>query len=654
MGIQLKNNAVGYLATAISASDVGLVLQSGNGANFPSLTSVDYFYATLESSGGTSEIVKATARSGDSLTIVRAQEGTTANSFAVGSRFELRVTAQSVKDTARYDQWVSIKDFGAVGDGVTNDAAAIQAAINSGGQNLTIFYPEGTYRIAATVNLAVQQHHIGLNATIRVDSGVVAFERTTDGFPGRVKFSDLRFEGTSKTGKAIRVINNTPFVQLENCFFENFAYAVELSGSYCSHFSNCYFSYNLYGLLLRNECHSSQLINCLFDGNTYAGLAINGTPADGNLGAEVHNITSIGCAYQNGEFGIWAESCYEFAAYNTYHEGNTKCDLRLGVADAGAYARFCNSFTIDTWQSASPCAAGKNIIIEHSVGGNLRGLAFNSGCSTTGTLLEVDGFSDKIFVDYHRYTTLVPTSTAPFRFAGDAVRRVVVANDGRLLYPRDMTTAITFGTLAAQPEKIYSSTTPSSARPALFLESVGTNQDMVVKVTDLERHLDASNTVGFIVDHLNNAVVSGYQLTPLTNNTVSLGNGSNRWTEVFAINGTINTSDEREKDFIEEIPQSWLDAWADVQYARFKFRDAIAKKGPDNARWHIGLMAQRVQEVFARHGIDAFQIGLLCYDEWDETTDVDGKTTPAGNRYGIRYEQALALECAYLRSKLGV
>ena len=42
--------------------------------------------------------MKVTARSGDSITIVRAQESTIANSFAAGSRFELRVTAQSILD----------------------------------------------------------------------------------------------------------------------------------------------------------------------------------------------------------------------------------------------------------------------------------------------------------------------------------------------------------------------------------------------------------------------------------------------------------------------------------------------------------------------------------------------------------------------------
>jgi hypothetical protein len=99
MSVILKNNTEGFLATAISASDTGLVLQSGNGANFPNPVSPDYFYATLVSSGGTQEVVRVTARSGDSMTVLRGQDGTTAQSFAAGSRLEMRVNAQSVIDT---------------------------------------------------------------------------------------------------------------------------------------------------------------------------------------------------------------------------------------------------------------------------------------------------------------------------------------------------------------------------------------------------------------------------------------------------------------------------------------------------------------------------------------------------------------------------
>jgi hypothetical protein len=104
--IELKNNAIGYLSTAISASDIGITLQSGNGSAFPALTGDEFFYATISSTLGTYEIVKVTARSTDSLTIARAQEGTSAASFATGARIEMRVTAQSIFDAiANNEDW---------------------------------------------------------------------------------------------------------------------------------------------------------------------------------------------------------------------------------------------------------------------------------------------------------------------------------------------------------------------------------------------------------------------------------------------------------------------------------------------------------------------------------------------------------------------
>lgn len=162
---------------------------------------------------------------------------------------------------------------------------------------------------------------------------------------------------------------------------------------------------------------------------------------------------------------------------------------------------------------------------------------------------------------------------------------------------------------------------------------------------------------------------------PAVDNTKTLGAASFRWSVVYAGTGTINTSDERTKEQVQDIEAAVLRAWGKVGYVKFKFKDAVEAKG-DGARWHFGLIAQRVKEAFESEGLDAFEYGLLCYDQWeDQYEDVlvevdvqnpDGSISkvlqgngekriavPAGNRYGIRYEEALALECAYLRSKLG-
>jgi len=50
-----------------------------------------------------------------------------------------------------HDGRVSVKQFGAVGDGVADDTAAIQAAVNKG--SIKVFFPAGNYRITSTINI---------------------------------------------------------------------------------------------------------------------------------------------------------------------------------------------------------------------------------------------------------------------------------------------------------------------------------------------------------------------------------------------------------------------------------------------------------------------------------------------------------------------
>lgn len=86
------NNATGYLNATITDTATSIVLQSGNGAVFPSPTGSDYFYVTLYDGVSLIEIVKVTARSTDTLTVVRGQEGTTASAFPSTSIVECRAT----------------------------------------------------------------------------------------------------------------------------------------------------------------------------------------------------------------------------------------------------------------------------------------------------------------------------------------------------------------------------------------------------------------------------------------------------------------------------------------------------------------------------------------------------------------------------------
>lgn len=81
------NNAATTLAAPISASATSLNVQSGTGAEFPSLSAGQQFAATLNdaATGLLYEIVYCTAISADTFTtIVRGQENTTARSWLAG------------------------------------------------------------------------------------------------------------------------------------------------------------------------------------------------------------------------------------------------------------------------------------------------------------------------------------------------------------------------------------------------------------------------------------------------------------------------------------------------------------------------------------------------------------------------------------------
>ena len=160
---------------------------------------------------------------------------------------------------------------------------------------------------------------------------------------------------------------------------------------------------------------------------------------------------------------------------------------------------------------------------------------------------------------------------------------------------------------------------------------------------------------------------SGSAFLPWADNAYSLGTAGNRPTQIFAAAGSINTSDETEKEQIATISDAALDAWGDVSWSEYKFKGG--------ARTHAGLVSQRVAAAFKAHGLDPFAYGVVCRDDlpaepalYEPVVDASGKPTldkqgqpelreirparEAGERWGIRYDEAQALEAAWQRREI--
>ena len=191
-------------------------------------------------------------------------------------------------------------------------------------------------------------------------------------------------------------------------------------------------------------------------------------------------------------------------------------------------------------------------------------------------------------------------------------------------------------------------------RLASFVCIVGTNGNVTAGIASYKNNSGATN---YSAVYLANPLSGDPVFRSNVDNSITLGVSTNRWKQLYAATTTIATSDERLKDNITDIPDEVLDAWGEVGWYQYQFKDSIAEKG-GNARIHTGAIAQRIESVFNSHGLDASRYGLLCYDSWDtipaekdDNGNIITPQRPADYRYSLRYEEALCMEAAYQRRR---
>ena len=112
-------------------------------------------------------------------------------------------------------------------------------------------------------------------------------------------------------------------------------------------------------------------------------------------------------------------------------------------------------------------------------------------------------------------------------------------------------------------------------------------------------------------------------LKPGTNGTLDLGASGAKWDDIYATNGTIQTSDRNEKENITatDLGLAFVDKLTPVSFKR---------KG--KTRTHYGLVAQDVETVITDLGKTTTQFAPLIKDTLDDGTE----------RYGLRYAEFVA------------
>jgi len=102
-------------------------------------------------------------------------------------------------------------------------------------------------------------------------------------------------------------------------------------------------------------------------------------------------------------------------------------------------------------------------------------------------------------------------------------------------------------------------------------------------------------------------VDSSWAFAPIVDNKMRLGSPNYRWTTIYAINGTINTSDRRQKKCIKPLQEKARDFIMDLKPVSYKFKNG--------KRTHYGLIAQDVEDTMTKLGLTEMDFAGLCKDK---------------------------------------
>jgi hypothetical protein len=581
----------------------------------------------------------------------------------------LQATPRTVQNKLR--EYISVKDFGAVGDGVADDTAAIQAAYNHQSARLKtsfaltneradtlpgIFFPSGIYIISSPINIPNNGETFGEQAILKKAqsfTGAAGFQRTSGAF--RLYFEGLQFVDFP-TGLYLDSSNiNSGKISVIRCgFFGNTENAVYLNvQSSVTNFNDCIWRSNKHDLFI----DSGDQVN-VWGGwiqrkggqltDDYDGAIVNkgilrmfGTlcvpqPETILEPCWIKNYRAVAC------LGVrFGDEAAGFTSVNNFSAGSPDTQGRR----AFVILKDCEMVSSHTGAAIRLFELPTLISLEDNIGFQQAGGIAINWSSSIDTLAQDAiianarsgfGLGTRFYI-YARNVNDQSIASNLLEFVSDNSRLRLAGRNGTAMRVEYNNAIIPAGS------NYFSLNVAGYDASA---QAAGLRAQVRVSATDNFGGTETifSNTGGSSTTLIDVAKTTPAGLLAGADNLQTLGSATNRWSEVFAVTGVINSSDKRDKQDIEELSEAELRVAASLKslIKKFRFKDAFQQKG-DDARVHIGIIVQEVITAFEAEGLDPMRYGIICYDKWDAELNEDGKEVKsAGDRYSVRYEELLA------------
>jgi hypothetical protein len=266
---------------------------------------------------------------------------------------------------AKLRQTVSVKDFGAVGDGVTDDTVAIQNAVNAVGAGGRVNFPSGTFLVSSTINCLTNQQLLGNGVNNTIIQRYGNYGNTLNFVnAGSANIKGMWFiHGTlpdsgftsltnlATTGSHIR-FQNVQGALIEDCWFWrmpfqiNFEQGAGVRVNRCN-IQGCWNNFypagqeGIAGIYIGSAAYIQlvSITDCYFAGSNSGAQSVNFVISDN--GTQTVNFTSTNAGNQ---YGILVSECEGLLVDNCYLGGNTQSNILLSARGAISQVRITNNY----------------------------------------------------------------------------------------------------------------------------------------------------------------------------------------------------------------------------------------------------------------------------------------------------------------------